>query len=249
MKQVHAGSRTIAVSVLLLFGLTIGVSMMTGWWHTESRKVPARIAEGDFAGEFDPGDIRGSYTFSDIEEAFGIPVEHLAEAYAFAVTGDPSSVQPKLFEEFPQPEEGEIGTDSLRLFVSLYKGIPYEPEEDTKLPNSALAVLKREGIIDEARRSELKDRYGVEMESVSDDETGAQTDEVPASPVLEIKGKTTFGELYDAGLTAGEVNGILGMEPGGASESVRDFLAAAGLEFSVYRALLQEALEKQSQGE
>jgi hypothetical protein len=242
MKQIHATSGAIALTLIALFGLTIILSMFTGQWKTESSKVPAVIASGEFAGEYDPGDIRGSYTFSDIQSAFGVPVDHLAEAYAFAAGENPETVQPKMFESFPQPEEGEVGTDSLRFFVSLYKGIPYTPEEDTKLPLTAVDLLAEEGKIDTARREELKKQYGVEMgRGTPAAEESSATAEL-SEPVLDVKGKTTYGELYQAGLTADDIQSIIGIPPEKDAESVRDHLSSEGMEFSEYKARLQEAV-------
>jgi hypothetical protein len=243
MREIVATKRTIALTVILLFGVIILLSMLTGYWKTESSKVPAKFAEGEFAGEYNPADIRGSYTFEDIEAAFGVPVEVLAEAYRFAITGDPGQVQPKLFEEFAQPEEGDVGNDSMKFFVSLYTGIPYEPEEDTKLPNSAIIVLRDAGKLGDDWM-EYRDRYGVAMEvsSLPESENVSATsshEDEEEGLLLEIKGKTTFGELYDAGVSEERVKEILGMEPGKSGTNIRDFLTNAGLEFSKYKSLLQ----------
>lgn len=244
MKEIRVQEKAIAVIQILLIGGSILLSMALGYWKTESSKTPAKFTEGDLAGQYNPADIRGSYTFEDIEKAFGIPVDVLAEAYRFAVTGDPGKVQPKIFEEFPQPEEGDVGNDSMKLFVSLYLGIPYEPEEDTRLPNSAIIVLRDRGKLGDDWMA-FRDRYGVAMEegAAPAEETAEEKGEAPEETVLEIKGKTTFGELYDRGLTEAEVGEILGVEPGKSGTNIRDFLTEAGLEFSLYKAKLQEAVD------
>ncbi|MGB8983706.1 MAG: hypothetical protein WCC12_17690, partial [Anaerolineales bacterium] len=53
---------------IIMFG-GIAVSSALGWWQTESTKVPAAYTEGEFAGQANPADIRGSYTFGDISNS------------------------------------------------------------------------------------------------------------------------------------------------------------------------------------
>ena len=43
-----------------------------GSWQTESNKQPKKFETGEFEGMPNPEDIRGSYYFSDIENAFNI---------------------------------------------------------------------------------------------------------------------------------------------------------------------------------
>ena len=64
--------RFLAVIVpVILFG-GILASAAAGVWSTSTDKKPATYASGDFAGEYNPADIRGSYTFEEISGLFGI---------------------------------------------------------------------------------------------------------------------------------------------------------------------------------
>ena len=63
----------VAVALLMIFGL----------WNDEQSKVPAKFTTGQFAGLNNPSDIRGSYTFEDIEHYFSVPAETIAQAFAF----------------------------------------------------------------------------------------------------------------------------------------------------------------------
>ena len=118
--------------VILLFG-GIMISSVFGWWQTESNKVPAKIKEGEAAGEYNPEDIRGSYGFIDISEHFEIPLETLADAFMLPNDVDPSLFKNKdlevLYEEIIE-EDKEIGNASVQLFVALYKGLPFGYDED-----------------------------------------------------------------------------------------------------------------------
>jgi hypothetical protein len=136
-------SRHIVPVVLAVFVIGIGGTMIFNLWQTTSSKVPATYTEGEFAGEYNPADIRGSYSFGDIEEAFSVPVEALARAFAVADTEDPAAFLCKSLEElYGEMDNGEIGTDSVRWFVALFTGLPYTPEEDTLLPEAALPTLR-----------------------------------------------------------------------------------------------------------
>lgn len=133
------------VPVLLILG--IGLTTLTGQWKTKNSKKPARYTKGEFLGEANPADIRGSYTFKDIETAFDIPVEVLAKAFGLENQQNPSVIQVKSFESFYGEMDGkEIGTDSMRLFVALYKNQPYIPKSMSVLPQMARDVLFEVGV-------------------------------------------------------------------------------------------------------
>src|SRR5512143_2622329 len=69
-----------AILVVLMFG-GIAFSSAMGWWVTESTKIPATFTNGEFAGQANPADIRGSYTFGDIANSFDITPQVLAQAF------------------------------------------------------------------------------------------------------------------------------------------------------------------------
>ena len=244
-------SRVLAPAVLAVFVLGIGLSMAFNIWNTESSKQPAKYTSGEFEGQANPADIRGSYSLGDIEKAFGIEIDVLARA--FGVTDpNPSGFQIKEFEEIylPLPDGSEVGTDSVRLFVSRYTGLPYTPEETTRLPSSAISVLKEKlAPADIEALQEISVRIGDLKTSV----TGGEGEESPADSeehaddAGEIKGKTTFGDLLDWGLTEEQIEEALGFDMGARGTTVRDYLGEKELEFSEYRAKLQELLDASGQ--
>jgi pyruvate/2-oxoglutarate dehydrogenase complex dihydrolipoamide acyltransferase (E2) component len=119
----------------------IGGTMALNLWKTTATKEPAKFTSGELAGQSNPADIRGSYTFGDIAAAFPVPVDALAQAFGVK-EGDPAAFQCKQLETiYAGTEGGEIGTDSVRWFVALYAGLPYTPEDDSLLPAGALEVL------------------------------------------------------------------------------------------------------------
>lgn len=144
---------TLGLVVLAAMFGGIAISMAAGYWKTESTKEPVKIKEGEFAGLPNPADVRGSYSWDDVAKAFAIPVEKVLEAFGAT---DPAQKANSLEAKYAGtlPEGLEIGTGSVRLFAALYTGLPYEAEEGTVLPASAITVLRADGKADKARIDE-----------------------------------------------------------------------------------------------
>ena len=101
-------SKPLAIIVLvILFGGILFSSGM-GWWQTESTKEAATFSEGEFAGLPNPADIRGSYTFGDVENNFDVPAAILAQAFGVS-SDDPSTFGVKELETMYADQEVEIG--------------------------------------------------------------------------------------------------------------------------------------------
>jgi hypothetical protein len=138
---------TIALTCLIIITSGIVISKQFNWWQTTSTKVPAKIQSGEYAGQYDPYDIRGSYTFGDIATNFGIEAQTLANAFHID-TDNPTLVVVKNLETlYPNLPEGiEIGTDSIRMFVAIIKQLPIE--SIAKLPTNAVEYLKAQNLWD-----------------------------------------------------------------------------------------------------
>lgn len=239
-------SRTLAPVIIIIFIAGITLSMGLNLWKTESTKIPARYISGDFEGEYNPADIRGSYSLSDIANSFEVSVEVLAKAFGINGVADMGAFQVKNLETIytALPDGGEVGTDAVRLFVARYTDLPYTPEESTRLPNPAITLLK-----DKLAPADLEALRAIGV-SLSDLQTGVLESNPGDTEIVHeesteavIKGKTTFNELLEWGLTKEKIEEILGMEMGARSQTVRDFLYNQGLEFSGYKTKLQELLD------
>ncbi len=145
LKAIH-----IAAAVVGVFVLGIGGASILGFWKTSSTKQPVAIKTGDFAGMPNPSDIRGSYTWNDVAKAFGFDVKLALEAFGAKDAAEKVNTLETSYGEAGLPEGLEIGTDSVRLFVSLLTGLPHTPEESTVLPATAIPVLKASGKADPA---------------------------------------------------------------------------------------------------
>jgi hypothetical protein len=251
-----------AIVPVLIFG-GIAVSAALNLWQTSAGKTPVAISEGEFAGRPDPGDIRGSYSLADIEAAFAVPADVLARAFGLAGLENPGAFQVMGLEElYGGLEGGEIGTDSVRLFTALYSGLPYTPEETTRLPAPAVAVLRQLGTVPEDRlaaAAALKPDIPASEEDAGAVDAGASAAGAAATDAGEaaaagthaaesseerlVRGKTTFAELLDWGLSREEIEEALGLPMGPRGSALRDFLAEAGVEFSTVKTALQERVD------
>ena len=231
----------LSLVIAIFFILGIVGSMAFNIWQTESSKIPAKIKEGKFAGEFDPGDIRGSYSLQDVSNNFNISVDLLAEVFGFENVDNPGSVQIKEFESiYEVVDQGEVGTDSMRVFVSLYNGIPYTPEHDTLIPSKSIQYLKEK--LDEdtlAYALSISINLNQLRKVVSQN---LDTDEEHEEELGIVKGKTTFGDLLDWGLTDNEIINIVG-GTGKTGETIRDYATSNGLTFSSIKTELQKILD------
>jgi hypothetical protein len=262
-------SRPLAVLiVLILFGGILFTTAM-GWWQTESRKVAATFEEGEFAGQSDPADIRGSYTFGDVEKNFSVPAEVLAQAFN-VLDDNPAAFTIKDLESLYAESETEIGTSSVRLFVAFYSGLPFDLTSEIFLPEQAAAALIGRELTPERAEyleSHLVNGLGagepatetttapaeaatsvLEVEVTS--APAAKTETIPeATQAVDasertVKGKTTFNEILGWGVPQEVVENILGMPLSELSSTIKDFCSANGLDFETIKPALQAEVDK-----
>ncbi len=251
------------IAVTILFG-GIMVAKSVGYYATTSSRQPAKFSTGELAGLPDPADIRGSYTWLDVEKAFGVPAKEAAAA--FSAPGhalDPAGRVSELETIYAEilPEGLEIGTGAVRLFVSLYTGLPMEAEEGSVLPEAALALLAaRPGMnLETLRRFAVPGSADISAPAVvattpftapamgtgtaAGSGSGGGNGSGSGSG-RAVVGKTTFGDLYSWGLSEAQVEAATGFKPGLKSQTVREAAAAVGIEFSTIRTTLQILVDK-----
>lgn len=151
------------IVVVVIFG-GVFISSAVGLWNTTNTKVAAQINSGKYAGASDPADIRGSYSFADINRNFDVPIDDLAKA--FGVKDNAAEFKCKdletLYSGLAETEGIEMGTDAVKLFVARYTQLPYEPEEDTVIPTSALEILKEIGVLDD-EQLEYLEKHSIDL--------------------------------------------------------------------------------------
>jgi len=246
------------IVLIVIFGGIWG-TMAFNLWNTEcggggqgsgGGQIPVTFKVGDFAGEYNPADIRGSYSFGDISELWEIPLTELETAFGLGAIenladfrcGDLEAAYANLEEDV------EIGTGSVKVFVALYTGLPYMLSGDDYLPQSAAEILKAKATLTEDQVVFL-DTHSVEISGlriVEPDvitEGVVPTEEHEASTEMVIKGNTMFGDLLAWGLSEEEIEAIIGVELPATGMTIRDFAIQKGLDFGHIKEPLQAKID------
>ncbi|MBE0683793.1 MAG: hypothetical protein IH589_17950 [Anaerolineales bacterium] len=235
-----------ALIFIILFG---GIAFTTamGWFATESTKEPTTFTEGEFAGLANPADIRGSYTFGDIEKSFGIPSAILAQAFSIQ-TNDPAFFAIKELEVIYAASEFEVGTASVKLFVALYNGLPLDLSTDMSLPENAAALLKEKNLTPE--QLAYLDSHTIPNPAAASDSLEPApvqvTESAPESASTEqlIKGKTTFQEVLDWGVTQETIEQVMGVPMPNPLTKIKDYCLEKRLDFEIIKTALQVEADK-----
>jgi hypothetical protein len=239
-------SKPLAVIVFIVLFGGIAFSSVMGWWATESTKQPVTFTEGEFAGQANPADIRGSYTFGDVSKSFDVTPEILAQAFGVTVE-DPAAFAVKELEAIYLDSGFEIGTASVRLFVAFYSGLPFDTTgQEIYLPQSATDILLAKGNLLPEQITYLE-QFTVSIDASAPlVEPVAETTPVTAESSTEymVKGKTTFGELITWGVPQETIEGLIGMSMPDPAMSVKDFASANGLDFESLKPALQAEVDK-----
>jgi hypothetical protein len=253
-------SKPLAAIVFVIFFGGITLTSALGWFHTSTTKVPVTYAEGEFAGQYNPADIRGSYLFGDISDLFGVPLEDLRMAFLFPADVDPAAYGVKNLETQFADSGYEIGTEAVRLFVALYKGLPYDLSADTYLPLEAANILEsRANLTPEQSAYLAAHTVDLNLQALENLATptptpaAAETSEA-AQPTVSatehiaadrtVTGKTTFQDLLDWGVPQAAIEKIIGAPLPSTSMLIKDYLASKGLEFSTVKSALQAEVDQ-----
>lgn len=236
-------SKPLAVIIIVILFGGIALSAALGAWQTESSKVAATFTEGEFAGMPDPADIRGSYTFGDVEKNFGVPASTLAQAFLLPPDTDPAGFGVKDLETIYADLETEIGTSSVRLFVALHAGLPFDLSTDIWLPSQAVDILKGLGTLTPDQTAYIE-AHRVNLDSPASPQPETSPTTAPESTERVIKGKTTFQELLDWGVPVPVIEQILGTPLPAASLTVKDYCTEKGLDFETIKTALQAEVDR-----
>ena len=239
-------SKTLGLIILvILFGGIFGSSALD-LWKTQSTKVPNRLQEGEAAGEYNPEDIRGSYQFGRISDLFDIPLDVMSSAFGLPPGVDAAGFQcgdlESLYGELG--DDVEIGTGSVKFFVALYSGIPYELPEDDYLPEQAVEILKNHASLTEEQIVFLN-AHALDVSDIQHDIEIEVEEETRSDGARIVQGQTTFANLLDWGVPEETIASIIGDEVFNPLSKVRDYCDENGLEFSTIKAALQAEVDSQ----
>lgn len=236
-------SKSLAVILFVILFGGIAFSSAMGWWITESRKVPVTFSEGEFAGQANPADIRGSYTFGEISNSFGVTPDILARAFGIQ-EGDPGSFEVKSLETLYLDSEYEVGTASVRLFVAYYTGLPFDTiQQDIYLPQSATDILLTSAQLTPEQIAYLEE-HTIPAGDVRSTALPVASAVSATGSTYTIKGKTTFGELVAWGVPQTAIEKIIGASLPDAAMTLKDYATANGLDFETLKPALQTEVDK-----
>ncbi len=249
-------SKPLAFIVFILMFGGIGISSAFGWWQTESTKEPAKYTEGEFAGEANPADIRGSYTFGDIANSFDVTPGILARAFQ-VTAASPESFAIKELETMYLESGYEIGTNSVRLFVAYYLDLPFDTTgQEIYLPQPATDILLSKATLSPEQLTyiqiytvDARPASSVDVELDPAQSTEAVPEAEPTHNASEtgtsssddylVKGKTIFGDLIRWGVSEETIEVIIGTTMPDPAMKIKDFASVNGLDFETIKTQLQ----------
>ncbi len=242
-------SKPLAMILLLVMFGGIMFSSIMGWWVTESTKIPTTFTDGEFAGQANPADIRGSYTFGDIARSFDVAPDVLAQAFGIQ-QADPATFVVKDLESIFADSGYEIGTTSIRLFVAYYAGLPFDTAgQDIYLPQSAVKILSAKGNL-ALEQLDYLEKHAVDNAGTDSAKTEIPTPTSTATAASAtsvenvVKGKTTFGELVAWGVSQSTIENLIGASLPDATMTIKDYATAKGLNFETLKSALQAEVDK-----
>jgi len=248
IKNWHMG----LIVLIVIFGGIAG-TMALNFWNTEggggsqgtgNSRVPITFQTGEFAGEYNPADLRGSYSFGHISELFEIALDELGTAFGLGAIEDLAGFKcMDLHAAYANLEEDvEIGTGSVKAFVALYTGLPFTLADDEYLPQSAVELLKAKVTLTEDQVAFL-DTHSVDISEllIVDSTVTGEGHEESAERI--IKGKTTFKEVMDWGVTEEEIEDIIGEKLPATGMTIRDFANQKGQDFGHIKGSLQAKVD------
>lgn len=257
------------VILVILFG-GIQVASAMGLWQTTSSKVPAKFESGEYAGVYNPSDIRGSYTFAEIADVFQIKEDVLLQAFGFAPETNPAQIKSKDLEARFSGADFEIGNGSMQVFVALYQNLPIDLA-DEGLPSPAVDIILAANQMLNSDSLAWLESHRVDISGFPDVAGGPETGQTtavsvesstaaPAEPSTaapaesateshetksdsQVKGTTTFQQVLDAGITREQIEEILGVPlPAATNQAIKDFCVSQDIPFSTVKEQLSDLM-------
>lgn len=245
--------------VIIIIGGGVLLTSQVGLFDTSRSVQPGKLDDSNDV--YSIADIRGSFSLEEIEQYYQVPPAVIIEAFSLDKDISPAAFQLKDLKEIYQPIEiegdmYEVETDTVKVFVSLYSGIPYISEETNHLPRHAVEYLVSEDKLTEEEqdywtnhtfdllpfKEEVAEELSKEEANTDYQESEIQKEESLIEPVT-IVGKTTIAEILSMGIDVKSFEEITGLEiPEDKNVSIRDYAASFGIDFGEIRGKLESFL-------
>ena len=232
--------------IAIVFAGGIAIAQYQNLWETKGNHEPTRIQQGDYAGSYDPADIRGAYTLGETSRYFDVPLEALAIAFDVPLELAAHVRQGDLEDYYHELDARgtEIGNGSVKLFVALYTGVPYHVDEPTYLLAPAVALLEGLGSLTTGQLAYIHE-HRIEIDSFTPLDWDQLASNILAkSGTLEITGNTTYRDLLDAGLTQAEIESVIGGPMPDPGVTVQSDATARSTSFGKIRTALDGLLKQ-----
>lgn len=146
IKPIVAVGVTLALAIIVIV-----VTQALGIWDSDKDNAPEAGADGSYSVE----DIKGSLTFSEVEEYYGIPVSALAEAFGVDAAKAADFQCKDVSTIYPEASH-VLNNNTVKVFVAFYLGSDVDLGDGSIfLPNAAGTVIEREGSPTEEQRTYL----------------------------------------------------------------------------------------------
>lgn len=245
----------ILVMVIVIMGGGVLLTSEVGLFDTSRSVQPGKL--DDITNVYNIADIRGSFTLTEIGQYYQVPPEAIIEAFSLDKDTSPAAFQLKDLKEIYQPVEiegemYEVETDTVKVFVSLYSGIPYVWEETSYLPiHAAEYLINKDKLTEEEQNYWINhtfDLIRIEQEItdglVEEDKIDFPELEAPkeesSNETITIVGKTTVAEILSMGIDEKTFQEVTGLEvPEDKNINIRDYAASFDIDFGEIRATLE----------
>ena len=227
--------------VLMFGGIALAINLYV--WKTSSNRQPARFTKGEFIGEYNPADIRGSYTLGNTSEYFNIPLEDLAMAFDIPLEYAYNLRHGDLEEIYHELDDRgtEIGNGSVKLFVSFYTGLPYEMEEDTYLLEPAVDILMALGTLSEEQVLYIQN-HKIYKSDYQELDFSLLLKPASEGEKKVVQGNTTFRDVIEWGVPQSEIETIIEGPLPNLSTRIQSYALDKGISFGKIKASLQQII-------
>jgi hypothetical protein len=249
-------SRILAIIVLIVIASGVGMAFAMNLWKPKtddallasmetmaaleaasSNSTAAPVIDVTIPTQYNPSDIKGTNTFKEISAMFYIPVRDLGTSFGLtSITNYADMRARELKTVYTNLPRGiTLETESVRIFVAIYKSKPYTYSNTAYLPKPAVALLK-ERIKLTPEQVAYMDSHTLDISSRMPSGTS-----VPVNVPI-ITGETTFQRVIELGVPVTEIEKILGSKLTSTAVLIKDYASQKGLDFLVVVGALQDKI-------